>query len=105
MLALGDIWIEADEVLRIGLRGVRLFLVLAWPLEEVPVLVGLPEEVLLRWHEGEDPTAGLPVRPVAWTYRGNGGSEQEVRITLCLRGVTSASPEETGLGELSFDRA
>lgn len=104
MLALGDIWIDANEVCRLALRGDRLLLVLRWPLEEVPVLFGLPEVVLLSWHGAEDPKAGLPVRRLAWTYRGTGGSEEEVRITCCLGRVTSASPQKTGVGELFLDR-
>lgn len=76
---LGDVWIAPEEVERIAWEDGELTLELRWPVEEVPILFGLSERPLFRWHE-EDPRAGIPVRVKGWRFLG-----QSERVQLHCR--------------------
>lgn len=76
---LGDLRIAAEEIGRITWEDGELNLELRWALEEVPVLLDLPRETLLRWHE-DDPAAGIPVKLGWWRYAPTGA-----QLSLSLR--------------------
>lgn len=64
---LGDLRIAGEEIERIGWEEGELTLDVGWPLEDVPVLLDLPREPLLRWHE-DDAAAGIAVKLGWWRY-------------------------------------
>lgn len=58
MISLGDIWIQHQDMLRITGSTDRLHLVLRWPLADLPMLMDLPERVLLNLHRDDDTAPG-----------------------------------------------
>lgn len=81
----GDLWIAGEEIERIAWKAGELTLNVRWTLEEVPVLLDLPHELMLRWHE-DDPAAGIPAELRRWRFRANRG----------LRLVVALSPPAGG---------
>lgn len=76
---LGDLRIAGEEIERIAWKAGELTLEVRWALAEVPVLLDLPREPLLRWHV-DDPGAGIPVELRRWRFR----SDQVLRLVVVL---------------------
>ncbi len=70
-------------------RAHRLTLRLRWHFEELPVLLDLPEEVLVSWRAGDDPKAGVPMRVRGWRFEAG-----RVRLSLLLSDAVGAAPVE-----------
>lgn len=69
--------IREEEVVSVAWRGNRLRLVLRWELEEVSVLLDLPQQTRLSWWSEDDAEAGIPVVLEGWRFQ-----KAEVRLSL-----------------------
>ena len=68
MVRIGHINIVDDEIETISWEAGTLTVQLRWSMREVPLLLELPEVVLVSWADDDD-AAGVPVRIESWEHR------------------------------------
>lgn len=83
---LGNLRIAEEEIQRIAWEDGELTFDVRWALEEVPPLLDLPRETLLRWHE-DAPQAGIPVKLRRWRLC----PDKRLRLVVIERGSTCHS--------------
>ena len=86
MLKLGTMRIHAEELRWMRWSRSELVLGLRWRWDEVPALMELSGNLLLRWEHVRDPSAGVPVRlregDATALYAGLDPANCRVQITL-----------------------